>query len=323
MKIQRVIARYVQAGKFIYIAKHQVLLDMLRQVQRRSQVVLMARTRSVRNVRSWIQAVSVLAYVHLQETVGPHELPSRQNLPFGKRLDAVCSSTHLVARDKRKNHIIRHRTAGKDGCAGLRRSQICVIVVKGCKIQRERTGCLHAISDLISQKIFRSELTAPKNRLDHRQWAIQWRSAGRNNRFVQLETLLSKSRRSDRPRYGSPDGLVFCERSQNSDVRFKFEARERVVLEFRTNRNVHAVVEQAHLVLHECAVLIQVAVVWKKRDRKAGAVSIPYRTIAQTPNQFLRFAKMNIVLKIDVVDGFMIPKNRGVRDIGSVIVHLQ
>src|ERR1700676_171135 len=145
---------------------------MLRQVQRGSEIVLMARTRAVRKVWSRIQAVCVLVYVHAQEAVGPHELPSRQNLPLGEWLDTVRPPAHLVARDKRKNHVTRHRTADKDGCTRLSRSQICVIVVKGCKIQREGAGRLHAIADLISQKIFRSELTASKNRLNHRQGAI-------------------------------------------------------------------------------------------------------------------------------------------------------
>src|SRR5438270_13659586 len=89
----------------IHVTHHQVLLQMLRQVQRGAEIKLIARTRTIRNVRRRIQAICILAYVHPQEAVRARNLPSGEHFPLGESFDAVCPTAHLIARDEGENDI--------------------------------------------------------------------------------------------------------------------------------------------------------------------------------------------------------------------------
>src|SRR5689334_3792065 len=130
MQIEGVVARDSETRKLIDITKHQVLLQMLRQVQRGSKIELIARTLAIRNVGRRIQAIWILANVHSQKTVRAAQPPSRQDFPLGERFDAVRSAAHLVAGDEGKNDVAGDGATLQNRCTGFRRSQVRVIVVK-------------------------------------------------------------------------------------------------------------------------------------------------------------------------------------------------
>src|SRR5690348_4168880 len=144
----------------------------------------MARTQPVRNVRSRIQAIRVLVYVHSQEAIGAAQFPSREYFPLGERLDAVRSAAHLVAGNERKHGVIRHRIACQYRRARFRGAQICVVIVEGREIERERTGRLDAIADFIGQEILGAEEGPPKTALADGKGTVKSRSArGKNALF--------------------------------------------------------------------------------------------------------------------------------------------
>src|SRR5215471_9385282 len=105
----------------------------------------MARTQAIWNVRSRIQAVCVLMYVHSQKAVRPGEFPAYwrrscrcllENLPLCERFNTVGASTHLVACDEGQDNVAGHWAALYDRSSWLSRAQFRVIVVEGGNVQR-------------------------------------------------------------------------------------------------------------------------------------------------------------------------------------------
>src|SRR2546425_8358015 len=86
----------VQAGHVVHKSKSGVLLKMLGQVDRRSQIPLMTGAGAVRTVGSRILTVCVFADVHLQIAVGTRQPPLRNYFPVCEQFNTVSSTAHLV-----------------------------------------------------------------------------------------------------------------------------------------------------------------------------------------------------------------------------------
>src|SRR5882672_8254208 len=158
MRIQRVIAGYIQARQMIHETQRRIVFEMPWQIDRRSHIPLMARTRPVGTVVRRIQAIRVLSDVHLQIAVRAHQPPFRNDSPVCKQLDAVRSSAHLISRYKGNYDVGRHRTSFQERCSWFGRSKVGVVVIKRCDVCRQRTGRLNAIAQFIRKQVFRLEL---------------------------------------------------------------------------------------------------------------------------------------------------------------------
>ena len=321
--IQGVIAGNVEARQLIHISNTQILLEMLGQVYGGSEIELMFRACAVRIVGSRIQTVAIFVDVHLQIGVRTEESPFGQDSPIRERLYAIRPPAHLVGGHEGHNQISRDWISFHERCARFRCPQVGIVVIERGNIGGEGAGCLNAVPEFICEKVFGLELTAAENRFYHRQRAVERRHPSGNDGFIQPNTLFGQRRSPDGARNRGPDGLVFADDPQESYVGLYFKAREIIMLELGTNGYAQQLMKKTYLILHEGTELVQAAMIWLEGNGKAGAVSILNGAVTQPPYKLLRLTDVEIVLKINVVYGFVVDEQAIVGDVCSVIVHLQ
>src|SRR6266480_776391 len=74
---------------------------------------------------------------------------------------------------------------------------------------------------------------------------------------------------------------------EQSCVGLNFKPRELVALEFRAQRNLQAIVNQADFILQERAELIQSDLIRLQGNRETGVVLVADRAVAQPPYELL------------------------------------
>src|SRR5690348_3346522 len=124
VEIKRVVAWNVQAGKLIHVPEREVLFEALGKINRGPSIELVTRALAAGIIGNRIQAVAVLANVHLQIAVRPGEPPFRKHFPLRERFDAVGAPAHLVAGDEWENDIIGKGASFDKRSAGFRGAKV-------------------------------------------------------------------------------------------------------------------------------------------------------------------------------------------------------
>src|SRR5206468_8444635 len=136
-------------------------------------------------------------------------------LVFGYELHSIRIAFEPVADDDRK---------GQRSVGPLYTSEVMVIVVVGSHGYGKPLARLHAISELISDELFRIKIrTTPK----------QERWASRNEKLA-----VDTRRCSDRPGHRCPQAPLRAHLPHEAGRRLKFKPRVIVMLDFRSQRQM-------------------------------------------------------------------------------------
>src|SRR6185312_8320035 len=222
----------------------------------------------------------------LLEAVRAGQTPPVIHFPVGRQFAAIRVAVEIVP-DAHGHNQVPGRGEGNRGRAGDEALEIAVMVVEAVDVDGERLRGPHAIAQLVRDQFLRLKVRVRGRLYQPRK------PGGRGNvNGGQRRILLPPARRADGAGNRTPDGIAVVGSPQNLQRWLGFEIAVAVFLELDAGDYVHAVRNQAHVVLNELVGEIVVPTRGGQKGFDAGTERsesrvIRLKAIAQAPGNLL------------------------------------